>query len=476
MPRPVFSNGWKIAMDVISALRHSRMSFRRWYAVLICVLCNVIDGLDLLLASYALPHLPADFITGGEKGTLISLGFAGMAVGSFLLAPLADRVGRKNLIVAALFVSTVALAGTALAPGIEWMLIARFITGLAVGTVTPLLFVLADEFASEKRRSLCVGLVALGYPIGSTLGGLIGLLIITSFDGAWQALFVWGALVSLVVWVIALISLPESMAFLVARDTPSAQRQIAKIAARMGLTDVDPAAEPPRTEPVASSNETASKVGVLSAGLRSRTWLLWIGYSCGATAYYFVNGWTPQLITTASGSADTGTLVGTLISFGSLIGAALFTIAMLRVSPTKVGWIAGLVAAAAQVTFALTLPHGIAIGASVILGMSLQTLQSSYVASCTRLYPTVIRARAEGLMMGFSRVGTILVPLLVGFVLTVVTARTMYLTASVIVLVAASLVFVLWTTTKQHFEGHNDASRTAPRINEQTVRRVAVTE
>ncbi|WP_230792797.1 MFS transporter [Rhodococcus rhodochrous] len=424
------------------------MSVRRWSAILVCVLCNVIDGLDLLLASYALPHLPDNFISPSEKGSLISLGFAGMAVGSLFLAPLADRVGRKNVIVASLFVSTASLALTALAPNIEWMLGTRLLTGLAVGTVTPLLFVLADELASEERRSLSVGLVALGYPLGSALGGLVGLFIIKSFDGAWQALFVCGAVISLLVWVLAATSMPESPTFLVSRNNPAAQKKLARIADRLRLADVDPtAARPAAAEEV----EHGAKPGLLSPAYRTRTWLLWIGYSAGSTAFYFVNSWTPQLITTASGSAETGTVVGTILSMGGLAGAALFSIVMIRFSPTKTGWIAGISAVTIQVIFALTLPHGPAIVAAAFLGMTLQILQSSYVTTCTRLYPTAIRARAEGLMMGFSRIGTILVPLAVGYVLTRVTANALYLVAAAVMVVSATLIFVLWKLTKQHF-------------------------
>ncbi|WP_345449238.1 MFS transporter [Arthrobacter gyeryongensis] len=224
------------------------MSTGRWYAVFLCLLCNVIDGLDLLLASYALPHLPATFATAEEKGLLISLGFVGMAFGSIVLSPLADQVGRRNLIVLSLLVSTLAMAATAAAPWMELALAGRLVTGVAVGTVTPLSFVLADEYASESRRSFCVGIVALGFPVGSTLGGAIGLLAISSFGGAWQALYWFGALLSFVVFLIVYVSLPESLGYLVNRKPRDAERRVARIVARMRLGDVDLTKTPQTTE------------------------------------------------------------------------------------------------------------------------------------------------------------------------------------------------------------------------------------
>ncbi|MCH6470714.1 MFS transporter [Sinomonas terrae] len=433
-------------MDVVTALRCSRMSLGRWGAVLLCVLCNVIDGLDLLLASFALPHFPAAFATAEEKGFLISLGFAGMAFGSIFIGPLADRIGRKNLIVASLLVSTISLAVTAASPWIQLVLLMRFLTGIGVGTVTPLSFVLADEYASESRRSVCVGIVALGYPIGSTVGGMIGLFIINSFGGAWQALFLFGAAISFIVFLVALAFLPESLTFLVGRAPHGADARIARIAARMGLTDVDPAAVPATVEPAAS---TDTKVGVLAPRYRRRTWIIWIGYATSSTAFYFVTSWTPQLVSTASGSTATGTLVGTILSVGGFVATIVFIVIVTRVAPTKVSWVAGIIACVAQVAFALTLANGAAIAAAALLGMSLQAVQSAYVASCTRIFPTLIRARAEGLMMGISRVGTILVPLLVGYILSVISPQTMYLSASVFVFIATGAALMLWLSTRR---------------------------
>jgi MFS family permease len=424
------------------------MNGGRWYAVFLCLLCNIIDGLDLLLASYALPHLPATFATAEEKGLLISLGFVGMACGSIFIGPLADRIGRRKLIVASLLLSTLALAATAAAPGIELVLVARLLTGIAVGTVTPLSFVLADEYASEARRSACVGIVALGFPIGSTLGGMIGLVIITNFNGAWQALFWFGALLSFAVFLIVLVSLPESLGFLVTRRPAHAEGQITRIAARMRLADVDPAAQPAKAGPT----KMTDKAGVLSPHYRRRTWLMWIGYATSSTAFYFVTTWTPQLVSTASGSTATGTIVGATLSIGGFAATVLFTLIVMRVSPTKVCWTAGVIASIAQVAFALTLANGGAIAAAAILGMSLQTVQAAYLASCTRLYPTVIRARAEGLMMGLSRVGTILVPLLVGYILSVIAPQTMYLCASIFIFIATGAAFMLWATTKRELQ------------------------
>ena len=445
-------------MDVVTALRQQRMNPFRWYAVGLCILCGAIDGLDLLLVSYALPHLPEGFSSGEQKGLLISLGFVGYGIGSALIAPLADRIGRKRLVVGALFFATLILAATTFAPNVEVMMFTRLLTGIAVGTMLPLAHVLGDEYASEGRRSLAVGLVTLGFPIGSLLGGLTSLVVIRTFDGAWQALFWFGAIVSAAVTAVVLLSLPESPAYLVRQGTAASIERITVIVRRMRLSGVDPSAPPPAAETAAASKET-EKVGVLSSNYRVRSLLIWGGYTCGIMGYYFINSWTPQLISTASNSAETGAFVATVISLGAITGGLIFAFLTLRIMPTKLCWIALGVAAVAQVAFALTLSGGIAYVAAILLGMGMQAGLSAYMTSSTRLYPTMIRARALGLMGGISRVGSITAPLLVGALLTVVTARTMYLSSSVIVLIAGVTAFALWANTRHVFVGGEEKSR-----------------
>ncbi|NKQ57661.1 MFS transporter [Amycolatopsis sp. K13G38] len=429
-------------MDVITTLRTSRMGLARWCAVALCVLCNTIDGLDLMLMSYALPHLPPGFATGTQKGLLISFGFLGMGLGATLLAPLADRIGRKRMVMYGLLLSVLALAATALSPSMEWMLAARILAGAGAGTLTPVALTLGDEFSSAKRRGLCVGLVAIGFAIGSTIGGLIGLFIITTFGGAWQALFWGGALISAAVLVLAA-ALPESPAYLVIRDTAEARQRLARVVSWLGLTGVE-LAEQPLAEPVA----TGQKAGVLTKRFRGRTLLLWLGYSTAAAAWYFTTSWTPQLVSTVSGSAERGTLMGTVLSMGSLGGGVVFILLATRVSSTAVVWVCTAAGAVAAGGFALTITGAGAVVTAAAIGVTMQAALSAYVASCARLYPTVIRTRAQGALMGVSRVGTILVPVVVGAVLTGLSAQTMYWVATVVVLLSAIVGVTLWSRTR----------------------------
>jgi MFS family permease len=339
-------------------------------------------------------------------------------------------------------------------------MLGRFLTGIGVGSMLPLAHVLADEYATQNRRGISVALVTLGFPIGSLIGGIASLVVITSFGGAWQALFWFGAIVSAVVTVLVWLTLPESPAYLAAKG-PAAASHIAVIARRMKLTGVDVSAKPVRVEPAGPSSED-KKIGVLSARYRVRSILIWVGYTFGILGYYFINSWTPQLIATAANDVATGALMATVISIGAITGGVLFALITLRVIPTKLCWIALCVAVVAQVVFALTMSGVIAYTAAVLLGMGAQAGMSAYMTGSTRLYPTQIRARALGLMGGFSRVGSITAPLLVGALLTIVAPAQMYLGSSVILFICLVAAFALWKNTKHVFEGAEEETTTGP--------------
>ncbi len=445
-------------MDVVSALRSQRMNPYRWSVVLLCVVCGVVDGLDLLLVPYALPYLPDGFIGGGEKGLLISVGFVGYAIGSVVVAPMADRIGRKPVIVLGLVGAGACMLLGALSPNAEFLMVTRLLSGIAIGAVLPLLHVLGDECSSQNRRGLAVGLITLGYPVGTTLGGFASLVVIRQFDSSWQSLFIFGALFSFVVAAIAFICLPESPVFLAERPD---DRRLDSLVRRMGLVGVDTSI-PPKVEAHDDTDDEESAVGVLAPQYRARSLLIWFGYTFGIAGSFFISSWTPQLISDATSSQETGALMATVISFGAIIGAFLMALATMKIIPVKLCWISIGISVIGQIVFAMNLQNGVAYVAAVILGMGMSAGLAAYMTSAPRLYPAAIRARALGLMGGISRIGAIAAPLLVGVLLAVVSPKAMYLTASMVVLLSGVIAFVLWRHSKSMFDDSEENDVAVP--------------
>ena len=437
-------------MDVIAKISSSKMRPYQWLIVVLCMFCNMLDGFDFFAMGFVLPHLPAGFASSGEKGYLISAGLAGMATGAIFVAPLADRYGRRVLILAGLTLNIVSMIVTALAPNAEVMLGGRFLTGIGVGVISATMIVVAQEYSSVPRRNFVIGIVTIGFPLGSTLAGLTGVSLMSVFGGAWQAMFWVGATVSLIGLVLVAVLLPETITFLLSTGTARAHDKVARIAVRLGL-DYTPT---PRTQgqtPLATTPVSTDKPGVLSAQLRQRTILLWVGYAFLTAAYYFVGTWTPQLIADASGNTQDGAVAGTIISVGSLAGSIVFGLIGLRFLATRIAWTALSLAVVSLVLFTFTMGGPVALVMAAVLGLAVFVSVSSFTAMAPPMYPALVRARGYGMMVGISRLGAIITPILAGYAAESVAPKYIFLAASIPLAISALAALRLWSITRAQF-------------------------
>lgn len=436
-------------MDVISKINSSKMRPYQWLIVVLCMFCNMLDGFDFFAMGFVLPHLPADFAAPSEKGYLISAGLLGMATGAIFVAPLADRYGRRLLILAGLTLNIVSMVTTALAPNTAVMLGGRFLTGIGVGVISATMIVVAQEYSSVARRNFAIGIVTIGFPLGSTLAGLTGVSLMSLFGGAWQAMFWVGATVSLLGLVLVAALLPETLTFLLTTDKPGAHDKVARIATKLGL-DYTPTEQHPQS-PTTTAPPAPGKPRVLSAELRERTVLLWIGYAFLTAAYYFVGTWTPQLIADASGSTQDGAIAGTIISVGSLAGSIVFGLIGLKFLATRIAWMALSLAVVSLVLFTVTMGGPVALVMATALGLAVFVSVSSYTAMAPPMYPALARARGYGLMVGISRIGAIITPILAGYASESVAPKYIFLAASIPLAISALAALRLWSITRTQF-------------------------
>lgn len=380
--------------------------------VLFCAFLNMLDGYDVLVMGFAMPHLPEGFASNAQKGYLVSAALAGMAVGAIGLARFADVYGRRRILLIGLAVNTVGLATSALSTNFETLVLTRFVTGIAIGTISVVIIVLGQESAPENRRSIALGVVMIGYPLGTMLAGFAGAGLLTWVGGAWQGMFWIGAAFGALSLVVTAVFLRESGDFLARR---AAGQQVV----------------------------TVDKPQLLGQSLRVRTILLAGGYSMLTAAYYFVGTWTPQLIKNASGDAGSGALAGIMIGLGAVIGGTVFGAVGLKFAGARIAAVTALVAAVAIAVFAVTLRGPIALTTAAVLGAAIYAALTGYTATSTAVYPVLARAKGYGAMMGVGRAGAILSPIIAGYALAVLTPRTMYLAVIVPLTIAAIVGLVL---------------------------------
>jgi benzoate transport len=399
-------------VDVLQEIRRSRMTRFQVVAVSVALAMILLDGFDVAAMAYAAPSLSAEWGVGDIMlGYLLSASLFGMAAGSIFLTPLADVIGRRWLAVGSMGVITVGMFLSVFAADEIQLLIFRLLTGLGVGGMMANLNVLVSEYSSDARRGSIIGIYAAGYPIGATIGGVVAEPLITAFG--WHSIFLAGAILSAVMFVVAFVLLPESLDFLFARRPQGALAKINAILAKMGREPLDALPE--------VQTATGEKTGIAEifhGKVRFRTFMLWIGYACLVAAYYFANTWTPQIIAGASGEEALGIRTGTLANLGGIIGCFIFSALALRFRSNRLlfGALAG--AAGAYVLFgAVFTMIPVAMGTAVLLGILTTAGIAGFYAVAPGVYSATSRATGIGWMIGIGRLVSIVAPILVGYLI-----------------------------------------------------------
>ncbi|MDJ0105043.1 MFS transporter [Rhodococcus erythropolis] len=428
-------------MDVRTSIKRGPMTRYQLMIIGVCLYIIAVDGFDVFAMGFVLPHLPAGFVdTNATKGYLLSAGLAGMAVGSFVLAPIADRIGRRRLVIICLVITLVGLTLSSTAGNVDMLIMARIVTGFGIGGLVPSLVVVVQEFSSDRRRGLVMGIYLTGMPLGSLIGGAIGTYVVSQFGGAWQSMFVVGAVLTAIALVSAILLVPESIDFLAASDTPRANAEIRRIAARLGTTHVQL-----ETEPTTDTTPTrAALTGLFGASTYRKTLLLWVIQGMLMAAWYFLNSWTPQLVRDASGNIELGTSSGLILSLGGVLGSISFGLLSLRVRTDLLLWGSMALAAMTIVAFASTFSTiSLAVILTVAVGLTVNAALTAVAAITPTIYPVHSRSTGTGWVLGIGRVCSILAPILVGYALAALSPQQIYYLAAIPVTLAAIAAFQL---------------------------------
>jgi AAHS family benzoate transporter-like MFS transporter len=355
----------------------------RRVALLVTALCWVVvvfDGYDLIVYGTVLPRLltePGWHLTPSSAGLLGSLAFAGMLIGAVLAGTLADRIGRRRMVIlcALWFSGFMALCAVAAGPVTFGAL--RFIAGLGLGGLVPSASALVAEFVSPRHRSLVATLMMSGVPVGGCVAALVGIVVLPG--GGWRAMFAIALLAVLVV--------PTAVKFL--PESPQWR------------SDQDKA---PLRELLRPPHRRATVLFALTTVFTLFTW-------------YGLVTWLPQLM------RESGVDVGSALTFllalqlGAVAGSLLTAWAGTKFGPVRTG-----VAAAAAAAVGLFLPatgpsSAVVYGALVLAGIGTHGTQCLVIAAVATHYPARLRGAALGFSLGFGRLGAVLAPQVGGWLL-----------------------------------------------------------
>lgn len=385
------------------------MSRSQWSAIAVCVLLNVVDGFDVLVMSFTAAAVSAEWrLSGTELGLLLSAGLVGMALGSLFLAPVADRMGRRPLILACLAVSSSGMLLSALAGSAVQLGLLRLVTGVGIGGVIAGSNVIAAEYANRRWRGLAVSLNTAGYAVGGTVGGVIA--VVLQNASGWRSVFAFGGVATALLVAAVLRRLPESLDFLLTRRSPGALDRLNALLAAMR--------QPPlrsMPEPDAPAGPAPGLRQLLSPARRRNTLLTWAGFFTGMSGFYFVASWTPKLLVEAGMSATEGITGGLLLNLGGIFGTTLLGLLAARFALRRVllGYVLASVALLALFVPAMPV-YGTALALGALIGLFVTGAVAGLYALTPSIYPPEMRATGVGWGIGVGRVGAILSPLVAG--------------------------------------------------------------
>lgn len=394
--------------DIRASLDNNRITTLQYVVFGLCFLLNMLDGMDVLVISFAAPSLADEWgIAPQALGVVFSAGVFGMAAGAMFLAPLADRLGRRWLIIASVALIGSGVTMTAFAQSVSEVMLLRFVSGLGIGAVLAASATLAAEYAPDRKRNFVVGFVLAGYPIGATLTGVVAAQVVP--DYGWRMLFVLAGGGTLLVLPLLLALLPESLDFLLRVRPRHALPAINRVLLRMGMTGLT---ELPPAGPV---EPPASVRALLDPVRRRSTIMLWLAFFMSFATLYFLISWIPRLATNTGLTLDLAIYAGTVFNLGAFFGITLQGWLSLAFGLKRTITLFLFGAALLMAVFGLVESAWLILAMFGLIGFAVQGGFVGLYSVAARLYPAELRSTGVGWGIGAGRSGAVLGPLVGGW-------------------------------------------------------------
>jgi benzoate transport len=395
--------------DPRATIASAPMSRMQILAVAITVGLNGLDGFDVLSISFAGPGILKEWgLDRAALGFVLSMELWGMALGSLVLGPLADKIGRRPLMLGCLVLMAVGMFMATTVGNIYELSAWRILTGLGIGGLLAAINAVAAEYSNLKRRHMCVAIMAIGYPIGAVLGGIVVAQLLKTHT--WRAVFYFGAACTVAFIPLVLALVPESVHWLTRKQPNGALQKINRTLARMGHAAVS-------ALPVISESIRKRSVSDLFApGLIATTLLVAIAYFFHVTTFYFVLKWTPNIVAGMGFPASSAAGVLVWANVGGALGGAVLGLLTLRFNVKGLTIAAMLLSTVTVIIFGRTPPDLQTMSMLVALsGFFTNGAIVGMYAIFAQAFPTHVRAGGTGFGIGVGRGGSALAPIIAGF-------------------------------------------------------------
>lgn len=384
--------------------------FNRFHAkvLLWCLLILIIDGYDIAVVGIALPSIMQQMgVNASTAGFMASSALFGMMFGAMVLGTLSDRIGRRWALSIGVMLFSVFTAAAGFTKDPISFSVVRFIAGLGIGGVLPVIVAQMVEYSPKKIRSLMTALMTSGYALGGILAAVLGKQLIGEYG--WQVVFIAaGVPVLLIPFILKLV--PESMTYLISR---SRNGELAEVARNL-QPGVKHPADAQFVVPTADRVAGAPVSRLFQDGRGPSTVLFWIAFFSGLFMVYALSSWLTKLMAMAGYSLGSALSFVIALNVGAIIGAV------------GGGWLAdkfnikwvlvGMYALGGVLLYLMTFQTSTELRYLIIGAVGACTTGAQLVAYayCGQFYPMSIRSTGIGMASGVGRLGAIAAPLLIG--------------------------------------------------------------
>jgi MFS transporter, AAHS family, 4-hydroxybenzoate transporter len=403
------------------------------YQLLVATICGsivLLDGFDAQIMGYVVAKIGADLhVEKASFGPLLSSGLFGMMIGALVFGPLADRIGRRPVLIVCPLIFGAGSLLTATAQSPEMIVLFRLLTGFGMGGAMPNTIALTAEYMPARVRASAVMMMFCGFSIGAAVVGWVAAPLIPAYG--WRSVFIVGGVLPIAITAVVAAFLPESIRFLLRRhdDQRRAGRYLAKVApdapldARLTLPD----------EGGHGGNVVSQ---LFTPGRRWVTLLLWVMFFANLLDLYFVNSWLPTIMQGVGIPPTRAILITTLFQVGGAAGAIVLGRLLDRHLSFRLLALVYLIASVCVFLIGESGTSTAWLVATVFAaGFGVIGAQFGANAIAAEVYPTASRSTGVGWAFGIGRIGSILGPML-GALLIGTTSR-LFLLAAIPPLIAA---------------------------------------
>src|SRR5262245_44825089 len=400
-------------VDVTALIDGTPVGAFQYRTLVLCMSVLFLDGYDTQAVGYAAPALaPALHIDRPALAWVFALTLVGMMVGACVFGPLADRFGRKKLVITTTTLFGVFSIATAMCTSLEGLMVMRFLTGCGLGGAMPNAVSLSVDYFPRRMRATTVAIVFVGFTIGATAGGYLAAAMLPVYG--WQSVFYVGGIVPVLLVPILLVALPESIRLLILHGSrgPEIARNLAKIVPGQSFAG---------NVTFLASEEIEAGIPVrhlFTGGRAAGTTLIWIVFFLSLLVTFLLASWMPTVINAAGISVERAVAATATLQLGAIIGTLGVGRLMDKFNPYTVlttAFILAGISMGALATIHAGMPYALIITLIFITGalygaggtQGANALAGSY-------YPTYIRSTGLGWALGVGRIGAIVGTLLGG--------------------------------------------------------------